>query len=666
MKFSLALFFLCCFTPILTAQVSLRSFQQINEFGNKHITSITQDEVGYLILGTKNNGIIYFDGKETNVFDDKSGLISNQINSLCYKNDSLLIATKKGLSIKRNNRFSTVTTDEIYGIYTLKNKLYVTSNKGISVVKKGTLEVLRLPSEMYQQKINDIIFDGTRFWIATEKKLFQIDNLENPRQVISIAKGNFTSLLLNTNKLIVSELKNGLWLVNEAQLGAKINSNTNILKVRKIKNQLWLFLKDNGIELISERNYTFIKKINKYNSTISSNATEVYQDAQQTIWLGTDTGAYQLNPINTALQIEKTPRVFLTNIEVVYQPVDSINFNTYQNTLQLSATQQHLSFSFKTVDLAEPNSITYRYKLKNKFSPWSKKSTVNFANLEAGMYSFYYQSKKGNMESDLNKFSFNIHQPFYKKTIFLVILGIVLLMVILLISIVYTNRIQQKNKVKVAQLQLENHLIALEQKAMQLQMNPHFIFNVLNGIKAYGISGNKNKLSETISKFAKLLRSVLNSSKQDTISLQSEIETLENYMELAQEISPFSFDFIIEKALKNVSEEEILIPPMLLQPLVENAIQHGFTSETKENKISISFENENGFLYCTVQDNGIGVFTKMEQDAHKNHKSLAIAITKERIKNTTKYHQFTMKEIKENNTIAGTKISFKIPLKTDY
>ena len=115
----------------------------------------------------------------------------------------------------------------------------------------------------------------------------------------------------------------------------------------------------------------------------------------------------------------------------------------------------------------------------------------------------------------------------------------------------------------------------------------------------------------------------------------------------------------------NLDSEEILIPPMLVQPFVENSIKHGINT-IKNGKITVNFYTKKSFLHCCIIDNGIGIHQSKKQQNSKQHNSLAISITKERIKSIAKKSTFNAHEIKEKDSIIGTKIEFKIPLKTDF
>ena len=167
------------------------------------------------------------------------------------------------------------------------------------------------------------------------------------------------------------------------------------------------------------------------------------------------------------------------------------------------------------------------------------------------------------------------------------------------------------------------------------------------------------QMNETIHTFAFLLRSILNSSKLEEVSLADEIKTLRNYMTLEQQMSVNLFEYIIDVKTNNIDPEELLIPPMLLQPFVENSIKHGFYQLNKKGKITISFSVKGEFLQCKIKDNGIGI-KKSKEQKKQHHASMAMQVTKERIERLSGKN--TLHVTDEN----GTLISFTIPLKTDY
>ena len=212
---------------------------------------------------------------------------------------------------------------------------------------------------------------------------------------------------------------------------------------------------------------------------------------------------------------------------------------------------------------------------------------------------------------------------------------------------------------------MKNRLLTLEQKALQLQMNPHFIFNVLNGIKALGNAGKIDELNNNISKFSVLLRGILNNSRKEEITLQEEINLLKNYIELEQRMSSKTFTYAINTQLNNIDPEEILIPTMLIQPFVENSIEHAFQKNIK-GEIFINFEVKHYFLHCSITDNGIGIHQSKQQKQHLHHKSVALKVSKERLYIISTKSNLKITEIKEGKQVKGTQVNFRIPLKTDY
>ena len=162
-----------------------------------------------------------------------------------------------------------------------------------------------------------------------------------------------------------------------------------------------------------------------------------------------------------------------------------------------------------------------------------------------------------------------------------------------------------------------------------------------------------------------MLRGILNNSRKEEITLQEEINILRNYIELEQRMSSKTFTYTIHTDLKNIDPEEILIPTMLIQPFVENSIEHAF-QKNKLGNIIINFTIQHHYLHCSIVDNGIGIHQSKKQKKHKSHKSVALKVSKERLNILSLKSNLSINEIKQDNEIKGTKVSFKIPLKTDF
>lgn len=192
--------------------------------------------------------------------------------------------------------------------------------------------------------------------------------------------------------------------------------------------------------------------------------------------------------------------------------------------------------------------------------------------------------------------------------------------------IIYKQRLLKgKNKL----LQSKNDRMRIEQKLLQSQLNPHFIFNAIANMSSLIASGNSKEAGQYLLSFSQLLRNILEQNRKDFIGLDEEISSLHNYLQLQQMRYMGLFEYKITTD-ENMDPTIILIPPMLLQPFTENAIEHGFKSITYPGMLSIRFSLNNKKLIITIEDNGTGLQEKKMQEP-KHKQSLAQIILKERL-----------------------------------
>lgn len=648
-------FFLLCACLLSNAQEKQTRpyFIDVNET-NLVVNDIIQDEIGYLWLAT-NKGLYQYDG----ISFSKKTVTKTQ--TLFAKKDSLFIGTENKLLVFTNGKLQSIESNSIQKIIEIDNRICLATNQGLFIYKDNIIKPLPIEKTINFSIIYDMLKVDNQIYIASNKGLWSFVNLEKPKSIQKIATGNFNKLIENRKHILATSPNGFVEIIMNNKVINTIISEVSISDIFKINEEIWVTTNGFGIDIYSANDYAFRRKINKYNSPISDNLGAIYVDKYQTIWLGAKNNKlFKISDKN--FNIEETPSLKLEAINVNFNKINS----TKNKKLQLKADQSNISFSYKTVSLANANKIEYRHKINGNYSSWSKSNTVAFANLNAGNYHFYAQSKIGNQLSKEVYIPFIIDNPFYKKGWFYIVTITSFFIVIFLILEFRFQKNKKENQKKIEDLKLQHHLISLEHKALQLQMNPHFIFNVLNGIKAFGNSGKITKMNETISEFSVLLRSILSNSRTEEISLKEEVKVLKNYLALAQKINSKTFNYSIKIALNNIDAEEILIPPMLVQPFIENSITHGFQPYKKDNKIEILFEVKHRFLQCTVLDNGIGVHQSKLQKSNKTHQSVALQITKERIVNLCLKNCFSIEEIKENSNIYGTKVWFKIPLKIDY
>ena len=242
-------------------------------------------------------------------------------------------------------------------------------------------------------------------------------------------------------------------------------------------------------------------------------------------------------------------------------------------------------------------------------------------------------------------------------TIFTILGTLLLLGLILVIH----NRMQVKRR-----LTLQKEVAEYEQKALHLQMNPHFVFNCLGAISSFIVQNGTDSALKYLSKFSKLMRLTLEYSKGSLIPIDKEIESLKNYLELEQLRFNNKFEFSIEMSPK--VEFNMGLPPLLIQPFVENAILHGMVPKEGNGNIEVYFDVQNNQLICSVTDDGIGLkeSRNLKENSVTAHKSMALEITKKRLEimesTTSKSAQIDIEELNESNPKTGTRVTLRLPV----
>lgn len=218
----------------------------------------------------------------------------------------------------------------------------------------------------------------------------------------------------------------------------------------------------------------------------------------------------------------------------------------------------------------------------------------------------------------------------------------------------------------------EKHIESLKYQSMLLstQINPHFIFNALNSVQLYILDQNVEPALNFLSDFSVLMRGMLNNSMKSYIPLKAEIEWLSKYMDIEKIRFSDKFDYSFEIA-DDVSVEEFMIPTMLLQPFVENAILHGIGPMESGGMITISFERDEEYIMCIIDDNGVGREEagklKSTKEEVKRHKSYGVNITKTKIEvlsdlESKKFDYHVEDKMGKDGTPEGTAIHISFPL----
>ncbi len=221
----------------------------------------------------------------------------------------------------------------------------------------------------------------------------------------------------------------------------------------------------------------------------------------------------------------------------------------------------------------------------------------------------------------------------------------------------------------IGQKKKANMVIKLQ--SLRTQMNPHFIFNSLNSVNNFIAKNDERSANKYISDFSKLMRTVLKNSDRDFVGLATEIETLGIYLELEHFRFGDKFDYELQVS-PNVEPETVQIPPMLIQPYIENAIWHGLRYKEEKGMLEVKFFIEDKKLYCTIYDNGIGrkKSSELKTTHQKSYQSTGIKNTKERIELLNKLHKtslgISITDVEEKGVATGTMVRISLPYIVQY
>lgn len=391
-------------------------------------------------------------------------------------------------------------------------------------------------------------------------------------------------------------------------------------------------------------------RVNNYFTTIIGMET----DDEHVLWLATNDGLVKIKDG----EMEKVPPL-PAYITKVFSP-DSIYAIT-EKKLQLNYRQNQLQFEFSSPGFINEKQILYSYCLKkNDSTAWSKPGNqhiVSYASLQPGHYIFEVRTLGWNGKwGDPATFEFVIHPPFWQTWWFLVLSSLMLFVIVFWIVRKRVGMIR-------SDAALKQKIAETEMMALRAQMNPHFMFNCINSIDAFIHTNDKYNATLYLNKFAKLLRNILDSSKQNIVSFTKDIETLKLYIELEELRNDSKF-----KTRLDIDEEllgsDYKVPPLIIQPFVENAILHGLKNKDGNNGLlEIEIKKVDEKIEYSIKDNGIGraAASKIVQNKESSY---GMQLSYDRIRLFNKEPEASVKfiDLFDNDKATGTLIKVELKI----
>jgi tetratricopeptide (TPR) repeat protein len=352
---------------------------------------------------------------------------------------------------------------------------------------------------------------------------------------------------------------------------------------------------------------------------------------------------------------ERAKAFLYSGLGQVYFEMNNYNlskkFTTQAKELAESIGDLHtMEDNYKNLYLINKKNEDYKVSLEMLELYHSTKDTNN---TESSRNAVEQQQLKYDFEKKELNYKLDNQKKTAAKNNLLIVLSSLLLLLLFGGYFYYRNN-KQKQSIAV----FEKNQI--KQKLLVTQMNPHFIFNSIDNIQSLIYNKQDTDAVNYLTKFSKLTRQILENSNENYISLAEELTMTENYLAIQQLLYNNKFDFKINVD-DSIDTETILLPPMLTQPFIENAIKHGLNNKLENGMINISFFLKESKLFFEVSDNGSGFDANRKTD---NHKSLAMTITKERLINYTKNQNFVVQTnniTDKDQNVIGAKIQFEIP-----
>ena len=350
------------------------------------------------------------------------------------------------------------------------------------------------------------------------------------------------------------------------------------------------------------------------------------------LFIGTSNGYYviQLEELLKSREFDFHLALTAVNINHVPSPRTDFSWFTYKHShIDLPHNQNTLFFDFKPVGHMFPDKLQYRYRLRPgaEWSPYRRETRLDLPYLPYNSYNIEVEvlDKHTGKASIYPLIDFTIHPPIYLRTWF-----IILLIVLFLLNIwgLYVFRIRLLREREQKKAAIEKRLVETKLEALCSQMNPHFTFNAINSIQYFILKNDTDKALTYLGKFSRLIRNTLDNSSKQRISLQEEIAYLQSYVAIENSRVENRISFKLELDTR-IDPKSVYLPPMLIQPFIENVFVHAFDISHPDPQLHLAFHfNEGDVLTCIIRDNGIGINPSR---ANKFHESKGLKLVKERL-----------------------------------
>ncbi|MBC7125480.1 MAG: histidine kinase, partial [Bacteroidales bacterium] len=642
------------------------------------------------------------------VLSTREGLL--HVNSKTRQFKPLLSSPKDSLILENTSSIAMIDS----------SKLFLVSNYGFYFyhLKEMILKKIQLNSipPDFSYSIEALVAAGDKIYIASNHKIYEMNISQNSIQQINIHDRHMVSSRLTT--CLLEDKEGYIWIGTSDNGLNRLNPRTGLfdhffkgntphsLPSEDVtclyccsRNKIWIGT-NNGLCQYNQRDSTIVPILP---DVITGRVESIIESPDSLIWIGLQHGLVRIDPTLQKWQlfneadglptssfnhgafnlapdrlafatksgvITINPKTFLgksnfypiliTDFKI---PNQVISYAIHQNdTITLKHNENSFSISFSPLTFDKVGVNQFSYTITGMKGSWvtTTSNFASFTNLNPGQYIFRV-TRKG-FENNTDKHTLLkivIKPPFWKTIGFRSSILIVLISIGSFILMLYIN-----------QLKARESSVVLEQKLLASQMNPHFIFNTLSAIQNYIYNKDSEDAGNYLANFSMLVRLILENSRAEWITIDQEIKTIKLYLILQQLRFPNKFEYEIDVD-PIINKKFLNIPPMLVQPFIENSIEHGIMHKKTMGNILIIFKLVDELIQIEVIDDGIGLKkSEMINRNREQHTSLATQITRERLSNLKrKFNErigITVCDREEVEGKNGVRVTLFVPYKKSF
>ena len=565
-----------------------------------------------------------------------------KIHFLKYHQSKLLINTENEGTYSwdfEKNSITELAVDKAIVIHTvleMKNEWWLGTNKGIKKFDTSSFQTTDFQHLDKNIEVMDMCKIGDSIWLSTKEH--GLWNLKNPEDSIWESQK-----FLNSESYRSNFLHRMVWFNN--------------------KNKIWLNTAY-GFSSFDILNHRFENYTIKDGIGFSRRNSPIFHQVSDGAIIAGANRSFQYFYPDSISKTSSSPRPYLKELafngNVLSMDING-NYNMPKNS-------NHISFKMGALNLNSNPQNYFSYRLigvDEEWSNWLSEDFTSYSNLKGGSYKFEFRvANKFFNWVETKTISFQIQKKWTETLIFRVFF---LASILGLIYLFYLYRNRQMRREAEIDANYKKQITELQLNALQSQMNPHFVFNSINSINYFIIKNDRDQASNYLAKFSRLIRQILENSKSKLITLEQELEAINLYLEIEQLRFEGKFSFEIEID-EQVQLSSIQIPPLIIQPYIENAIWHGLMNKVEVGHLFLHIKNSGNQVQCIIEDDGIGRKAAAEMNTGKGmqKQSLGTQITKDRLKYIEEMYGIqTNVEILDlvhmDGSAAGTRVTIDIP-----